>query len=149
MDVARDWRLDGPDLAVLPFLRASWLLKTQVVPAPANDLDGPCWLWQGHCNEDGYGRVSIGPRVTRKLWYIHRWMFRNYYGEEIPPDFHVDHLCFRQNCFQFGHLRKLDMLTNSARHQRVLDPAPELSPEDLEALSGVYVSQYLSPVCSY
>lgn len=141
MDAALDWRLAGPDLVRLPFLGSGWLKKVLVVPAPANDLDGPCWLYQGGLNTNGYGVVR--DPLTMKLWLLHRFIFTNVKGV-IKPGYDVHHLCRRRSCFQFGHLEEQPSLMN--RIPGFLTDVA-LSAEDLSALCDSSWLKSNRPVC--
>jgi hypothetical protein len=48
------------------------------------EVTSGCWLWTGHINEDGYGR--LGSR------HAHRFAYALLVGP-IPAGFQLDHLC--------------------------------------------------------
>lgn len=57
-----------------------------------------CWLWmgaddgQGDENGDGrYGRILRPDR--RVMMPVHKYVVEYIMGIEVPPDWHVDHLC--------------------------------------------------------
>lgn len=49
---------------------------------------GPCWLWRGKPDPQGYGRFSEGGVDTG----AHRWSYKRFVGE-IADDLCVDHMC--------------------------------------------------------
>jgi hypothetical protein len=62
---------------------------------------GPgCWLWDGHRNQQGYGRIGIGKRrlyaVTRLIWWLET-------GQD-PGDLYVLHSCDNPPCCRPNHL---------------------------------------------
>ena len=57
-----------------------------------------CWLWRGHLDKDGYGRVEF----NGKLKYIHRISYRLFVGKIIKPL--VCHRCDIPNCWNPDHL---------------------------------------------
>jgi hypothetical protein len=75
--------LHGPPHA--PFLQGrleSVRLRLEV------ELPSGCWIWQGHRNANGYGRVGIAGSTDR----VHRVVFRAY-GTPIPDGMVLDHIC--------------------------------------------------------
>ena len=49
---------------------------------------GDCWLWTGHVNAYGYGRLyTDGKRLA-----AHRWSYEHFVGL-IPPGLTIDHTC--------------------------------------------------------
>ena len=67
-----------------------------------------CWLWQGHCNEKGYGTIH---REGFRL--AHRY---SYYFHNGPFDLNmtVEHLCKVRNCVNPKHLTLLTHSENCA-----------------------------------
>lgn len=68
------------------------------------DRAGPddCWLWRGHVGPQGYGRIHLGGGVSRN-GYAHRVSLQ-LAGIDIPPGYHVDHLCESKTCVNPAHL---------------------------------------------
>jgi hypothetical protein len=62
-----------------------------------------CWIWIGAANSNGYGRISVGPRATRKVWLIHRLLYTMYKGD-IPNGYDIDHGCANRYCCNPRHL---------------------------------------------
>ena len=69
------------------------------VPPEHSEL-GPCWLWTGTPNKDGYGRI----RVSRSsVPMVHRYLWEKVRG--VVPDGHeLDHLCEVRACVRPSHL---------------------------------------------
>jgi hypothetical protein len=68
-----------------------------------------CWIWQGHINKKGYGRVeSSGRRLAHRVAY-ELWV------EPIPQGLQVQHLCNNQQCCNPAHLVDVTASEN-ARH---------------------------------
>jgi len=65
---------------------------------------GPCQLWTGRLNEDGYGRMAIFPHgFPSRITYVHRiaWMLAH---GPIPEHLLVCHKCDTRNCINSTHL---------------------------------------------
>lgn len=70
-------------------------------PIPASNPDlGPCWLWMGHADKDGYGRVQEGLRPMR----AHRVAWRLSHGEVASGC--VLHRCDVRLCVRPSHLKE-------------------------------------------
>ena len=74
------------------------------------DVVTGCWLWFGHRDEEGYGRVRAGNRKV----YVHRVMHELYIGP-IPAGLQVDHLCGVRNCVNPAHLEAVTPRVNVLR----------------------------------
>lgn len=57
------------------------------------DKTGPCWLWTGRINENGYGTFSI----RHKAVYAHRFAYEVTLGP-IPEGLELDHTCHTTSC---------------------------------------------------
>jgi hypothetical protein len=62
--------------------------------------ENECWLWQGHINAKGYGRIKLSEhkyraahRVAYELWV-----------EPIPEGLQIQHLCGNSLCCNPAHL---------------------------------------------
>lgn len=69
-------------------------IRARIVIDPAG-----CWLWSGHINSNGYGRVT----VSGKRDYAHRLSYRAFKGE-IPDRMFVCHACDTPRCCNPEHL---------------------------------------------
>jgi hypothetical protein len=75
------------------------MTPTSVFDRVEYDTNGGCWLWAGHINQQGYGRVYIdGKPVT-----THRRAFLEVHGE-IPAGKGVLHRCDVRACIRPDHL---------------------------------------------
>lgn len=78
---------------------------------------GPCWLWTGTVNEDGYGFMGITVALHRyRMPRVHRLSYRFYVGE-IPPGLMLDHLCRVRRCVNPEHLEPVTPLVNTVRRR--------------------------------
>jgi hypothetical protein len=87
-------------------------------PPPFRPDLGPCWLWLGRLNADGYPvfAVALGPGD----W---TWKMAHRYAYEllgmIPPGLTLDHLCEVKECVRPGHLEPVTNAENlRRRHAR-------------------------------
>jgi hypothetical protein len=98
-----------------------FLLKVDMsgpVPEHAPQL-GPCWLWTGAVDGDGYGIFRAGPD---EVVPAHVWVFRHTRGRDPLPGMHVDHLCHHPG-FCRGGLDDLHRLCTSPLHVAEATPA--------------------------
>lgn len=76
-----------------------------------------CWIWQGHLNPKGYGKITIDgktERVNRIAWLV--------FNGSIPDGLYVLHTCDSPACFNPDHLFLGDNLDN--RLDRILKGRP-------------------------
>lgn len=71
---------------------------------------GDCWLWNGGLTPEGYGYYWFDG-TTRPA---HRIAYTHLVGE-IPPGFHLDHLCRVRNCVNPDHLEAVTPELNNLR----------------------------------
>lgn len=71
----------------------------------------PCWMWQRHCNESGYGMVG-SKKHRSKL--AHRVFYERKHGP-IPDGLVPDHLCRQPPCVNPDHLELVTQAVNSQR----------------------------------
>lgn len=83
--------------------------KNGPIPAYARQL-GPCWLWTGYRNEDGYGRFGNGERMVG----AHRWAYEQEHGP-IPYSLECDHLCRVRHCVRASHIEAVTHHENLMR----------------------------------
>lgn len=64
-----------------------------------------CWLWTGHCNALGYGRIKLGSIKTnnRRDELAHRASYLHFVGD-IPEGMFVCHKCDNPSCVRSDHL---------------------------------------------
>lgn len=74
------------------------------------DASTGCWVWQGACNPNGYGRISDGGQ----MFYTHRVAFELLVGS-IPANHDIDHLCRNRSCCNPAHLEAVTRRTNLLR----------------------------------
>lgn len=110
------WRQHGDPLAVLSNYGKSpeeryllWTDKNGPVPDHRPDL-GPCWLWTGHVDTNGYGIIKVDGK-NRK---VHRWSYEHHVGP-IPPGLDPDHLCRVEACSRPTHLEPVTPGENQRR----------------------------------
>lgn len=84
--------------------------KNGPIPGYRPEL-GPCWLWTGYCDQEGYGRhnLSHGRPVL-----AHRESYRQIEGE-IPAGLELDHLCRVRHCVNPEHLEPVTHAENMRR----------------------------------
>lgn len=76
---------------------------------------GPCWLWYGSTNKDGYGRS--GKQRQGKPYLAHRWVYEELVGP-IPEGLTLDHLCRNPTCVNPQHLEPVPIAENCRRGAR-------------------------------
>lgn len=80
---------------------------------PRIDADGPCWLWTGAINPNGYGVINLGGRDAGTA-PVHRVVWELLVGL-IPPGLDLDHLCRIRHCCNPDHLDPVTRAENVAR----------------------------------
>jgi hypothetical protein len=76
--------------------------------------DSECWIWTGHIQIGGYGRVWI----DQKQRLAHRWSYE-FLRAEIPQGLQLDHLCRRPACVNPWHLEPVTGHVNLLRGDTV------------------------------
>lgn len=71
-----------------------------------------CHLWTKATDDDGYGKVRLPDGTTRGT-HIVAWEIAT--GNELPPGWHVDHLCRIHPCCNADHLEAVPHAENVAR----------------------------------
>ena len=65
--------------------------------------DGACWLWVGHLDLNGYGRLTVGRK--RRMVGAHRLSYEIAHDITLTSKQHILHSCDVRNCVNPGHLR--------------------------------------------
>lgn len=86
--------------------------KDGPLPDSRPDL-GPCWLWTGAIQSEGYGMIRIDDRAV----YAHRLSVEISRGD-VPIGMDVDHLCRNRGCVNPDHLEAVSHATNIRRGAR-------------------------------
>lgn len=111
------WRQHGTTDDPVPLTpEQRWLAKVDKSgPLPEyRPTLGPCWLWTGEINRDGYGIFVVGERPSadgkrRRIRRVaHRWGYEQFVGP-VDDDLDVDHLCRVTACVNYE--RHLDPTT--------------------------------------
>ena len=78
------------------------------------DEETGCWLWMGHTDKDGYGKMSF--RVGGQALYAraHRWGYEALRGS-VPQELVLDHLCRVRSCVNPWHLEPVTNAVNIRR----------------------------------
>lgn len=85
-------------------------------PAPAHRPElGPCWLWTGDHQPEGYGRISTQQKPTASGTRLaHRAAYELLIGP-IAPKRQLDHLCRNPPCVNPAHLEPVTPKVNTER----------------------------------
>ncbi|UIX33567.1 HNH endonuclease [Streptomyces sp. GQFP] len=75
------------------------------------DCPGPCRLWDGAINEDGYGHFWLAGRTVK----AHRAAVALADGTPVPAHLDVDHRCRRRACVSRAHLEPVTHRENVLR----------------------------------
>ena len=70
----------------------------------------PCWIWQRHCNQSGYGQIKVDG-LTQSA---HRHYYQQRYGS-IEKGLCLDHLCRVRRCVNPDHLEAVTLSENTRR----------------------------------
>ncbi len=98
----------------------------------------PCRLWQGACNNYGYGQCQTGGR----RFQMHRWVVEtageDQFGTPWNSSLEVMHLCDNPPCYRFDHLRLgthadnvADMASKARSTHGVRNPGAKLTEEQV------------------
>jgi len=81
----------------------------------AIDPETGCWIWGGHVDRNGYGRVydPSRPKGKRSEW-AHRAFYRRHKGP-IPERHEVDHECQNTVCVNPEHLAAVTKVEHARR----------------------------------
>jgi len=71
----------------------------------------PCWIWQRHINQNGYGMMRDERGVLRSAYKVH---YERKYGKP-PKGMQLDHLCRQRACVNPDHFEQVTHAVNVAR----------------------------------
>ena len=100
-----------------PRLPPRFWAKVRLGPIPAHRPNlGPCWVWTGCLDRQGYGRFGIGSRTdgTARPALAHRWAYERLIGP-FAPGLEPDHLCRNPPCVRPQHLEPVTRGENVRR----------------------------------
>lgn len=82
-------------------------MEERLVANSAVDHTTGCWIWLGHIDGGGYGRLSVRVKGKRspESHFAHRVSVQVLKGEAIPEGYHVDHICETRCCINPNHLQ--------------------------------------------
>lgn len=88
-------------------------------------LDTVCWLWTGHCWQNGYGAIANQKRDH----LAHRVGYELLVGP-IPEGLQLDHLCRNRRCVNPAHLEPVTNQENRRRYTVLITHCPKGHPYD-------------------
>lgn len=89
-----------------------------------------CWVWTGHRNKAGYGKIRLGVAGTT-MEYAHRVSWKLFQGK-LNSQLEIDHKCHNTSCARPDHLRQVTGLAN-----KLGSPESLMSRMRVRALSDV------------
>ena len=96
-----------------------WAKVSTAGPAPDYRPDlGPCWLWLGVQNRDGYGQFKVRGHMAG----AHRFAYELLVGS-ITEAMELDHLCRVRRCVNPAHLEPVTHRENMRRGETGLATA--------------------------
>lgn len=78
-------------------------------------VEGDCWLWTKHLDEDGYGKYSsriLRARHRTNRAHVLAWLHMR---GDLPDGLVLDHLCKRRSCVNPYHLDPVTHAVNNSR----------------------------------
>lgn len=86
------------------FIARFWSKVDKNGPIPPHRPElGPCWLWTGSKARGGYGKISCGPAMTRRMLQTHRVAYE-LENAPIPDGYFCCHHCDTPGCVRPSHL---------------------------------------------
>lgn len=98
-----------------PFAPRFWALVDKSGPVPEGRPElGPCWIWRGVKNREGYGRFRLFDNVRIMA---HRFAFEVQVGP-MPDGLEPDHLCRVRACVNPSHIEPVTQAENIRRRSQ-------------------------------
>lgn len=95
----------------VPLVERFWSKVDKDGPIPEHRPElGPCWLWTGSLNPEGYGGIQGGGRNI----FAHRLGYELANGP-TPAGLELDHLCRVRRCVRPTHMEAVTHRVNSLR----------------------------------
>jgi hypothetical protein len=88
--------------------------KNGSIPAHRPEL-GPCWLWTGERQKEGYGRISTRKKPTASGTRLAHRASYELLVKPIPDGLHLDHLCRNPQCVNPADLDPVTPKVNTER----------------------------------
>jgi hypothetical protein len=90
-----------------------WAKVNKDGPVPEHRPDlGPCWVWTGSLNSDGYG--NFWTEAQRSCVNAHGWAWQQAVGP-VRDGLELDHLCRHPGCVRPAHLEPVSHQENVRR----------------------------------
>jgi hypothetical protein len=115
-------------------------MRFEQLVLPLNSKLGPCTLWQGAVDRDGYGVVRIDDRTRRA--HVVAWERHN--GRMVPTGGVLRHACDVPSCINVAHLStgtQADNLIDAARRGRL---RTKLTPDSVRRIRRWHASGLVS-----
>lgn len=79
-------------------------------------IENDCWIWQGHIDEDGYGKVKYKGKTEQ----AHRIIYEISNNIDLPSTTHVHHdKCRTKACVNPTHMQTVDIQKHNYYKQKI------------------------------